>query len=112
MLSGHVQGYVNSAVKGYYRSVQLLRSYSNGIRSEGLQPQLVHCAPFLSIAQYLRKLYILCPKIRMAIVAYLKVWMTIIWYLKVRISIIYLSEGKDKYCIPIQRHVWISDGSI
>jgi hypothetical protein len=37
---------------------KLLRLYSNGIGSEGLWPQLVHCAPFLSIAQYFRKLYV------------------------------------------------------
>jgi len=83
----------------------LLRSYSNRFGSEGLRPQLVCCAPFLSIAQYFRILSVSYPKIRMAIVAYLKVWMTIVWYPdvgtsiitypKVRISIVFLSEGKD-----------------
>jgi hypothetical protein len=81
----------------------LLRSYSNDIGSKGLRPQLVRCAPFPSIAQYFRMLYVLYLKIRMTIVAYPKVWMTIGWYLEVRISIVYLSKGKGKYCIPIQR---------
>jgi len=39
----------------------------------------------------------------MAIVAYPKVWMTIVWYPDVGTSIVYLSKGKDKYHIPIQR---------
>jgi hypothetical protein len=56
----------------------LLRSYSNDIGSKGLWPQLICCAPFLSIAQYFRKLYISYSKIWMAIVAYPKVWTTII----------------------------------
>jgi len=56
----------------------VLRSYSRDIRSEGLQPQLVHCAPFPSIAPYFRILYLLYLKIRMAIVAYPKVRTTII----------------------------------
>jgi hypothetical protein len=73
----------------------LLRLYSNDIGSKGLWSQLIRCAPFPSIAQYFRKLYILCLKILMAIVAYLKVWTTIVWYPKVRISIIYLSKSKD-----------------
>jgi hypothetical protein len=57
---------------------QMLRSYSRGIGSEGLRPQLVHCAPLPSIALYFRILYVLYPKIQMAIVAYPKVQMTII----------------------------------
>jgi hypothetical protein len=56
----------------------VLRLYSKDIGSEGLQPQLECCAPFLSIAQYFRILYISYPKIQMAIVAYPKVWMTIV----------------------------------
>jgi hypothetical protein len=56
----------------------VLRSYSKDIRSEGLWPQLVCCAPFLSIAQYFRILYISYPKIQMAIIAYPKVRMTIV----------------------------------
>jgi hypothetical protein len=56
----------------------LLRSYSIGFGSEGLQPQLVCCAPFPSIALYFRILYLLYPKIQMAIIAYPKVWTTII----------------------------------
>jgi hypothetical protein len=60
----------------------LLRSYSKSIRSEGLQPQLMLCAPFPSIAQYFRKVY----------VSYLKIQMAIVAYPKVRISIIVLSE--------------------
>jgi hypothetical protein len=55
---------------------RVLRSYSRGIGSEGLQPQLVHCAPFPSIAPYFRILYVSYPKIQMAIVAYPKVRMT------------------------------------
>jgi len=73
----------------------LLRSYSKDIRSEGLQPQLVCCAPFLSIAPYFRTLYLSYPKIRMAIVAYPKVWTTIIWYPDVETSIVFLSEDKE-----------------
>jgi hypothetical protein len=72
-----------------------LRLCSNDIGSEGLWPQLVCCAPFLSIVPYFRILYLLYPKIRMAIIAYLKVWMTIVWYLDVGTSIVYLSEDKD-----------------
>jgi hypothetical protein len=56
----------------------VLRLYSNGFGSEGLWPQLVRCAPFLSIAPYFRILYLSYPKIRMAIVAYLKVQTTIV----------------------------------
>jgi hypothetical protein len=58
------------------RTRSLLRSYSRGIGSEGLWPQLVHCAPFLSIAPYFRILYISYPKIQMAKVVYPKVRMT------------------------------------
>jgi hypothetical protein len=58
----------------------LLRSYSRGIGSEGLWPQLICCAPFPSIAPYFRILYVSYAKIRMAIVAYPKVWTTIVWY--------------------------------
>jgi hypothetical protein len=74
---------------------RVLRLYSRGNRSEGLQPQLVHCAPFLSIAPYFRMLYISYPKIRMAIVAYPKVRMTIIWYLGREESNVFLSEDKE-----------------
>jgi hypothetical protein len=56
----------------------LLRSYSRGIGSEGLWPQLICCAPFPSIAPYFRILYVSYPKIRMAIVAYPKVQTTIV----------------------------------
>jgi hypothetical protein len=62
-------------VKGAYL---MSRSYSKGIRSEGLQPQLVCCAPFPSIAQYFRKVYVSYLKIQMAIVVYPKVWTTIV----------------------------------
>jgi hypothetical protein len=63
---------------------QVLRSYSKDIRSEGLQPQLVCCAPFPSITQYFRTLYLLYPKIQMAIIAYtyLKVHLDIGWKYK------------------------------
>jgi hypothetical protein len=88
----------------------MLRSYSNDIRSKGLQPQLIHCAPFPSIAQYFRKLYISYLKIWMVIVAYLKVWMTIVWYPKVRISIIFLSEGMSRYQMEVYRLVQTSLG--
>jgi hypothetical protein len=73
----------------------VLRSYSKGIGSKGLWPQLVCCAPFLSIAPYFRILYLSYPKIRMAIVAYAKVWTTIVWYPDVVTSIIFLSEDKE-----------------
>jgi len=76
----------------WVNTVQVLRSCSIDIRSEGLWPQLICCASFLSIALYCRVLYL----------SYLKIRTTIIWYPDVRTSIIYLSEGKDKYCIPIQ----------
>jgi hypothetical protein len=56
----------------------LLRLYSIGFRSEGLRPQLIHCAPFPSLALYFRILYLSYPKIRMAIVVYPKVWTTIV----------------------------------
>jgi hypothetical protein len=56
----------------------LLRSCSNDIRSEGLQPQLICCAPFPSIAPYFRTLYLSYPKMRMAIIAYPKVRTTIV----------------------------------
>jgi len=56
----------------------LLRSYSRGIGSEGLRPQLVCCAPFPSIALYFRILYVSYPKIQMAVVVYPKVWTTIV----------------------------------
>jgi hypothetical protein len=56
----------------------LLRSYSNDIGSEGLRPQLVCCAPFPSIAQYFRILYLSYPNIWMAIIAYPKVQTTIV----------------------------------
>jgi hypothetical protein len=56
----------------------LLRSYSNDIGSEGLRSQLICCAPFPSIAQYFRILYVSYPKIWIAIVAYPKVRMTIV----------------------------------
>jgi hypothetical protein len=69
----------------------LLRSYSNRFKSKGLQPQLIHCAPFLSIAPYFRILYLSYPKIRMAIIVYPKVRMTIVWYLDVETSIVFLS---------------------
>jgi hypothetical protein len=59
-------------------SVVLLRSYSDDIGYEGLWPQLVCCAPFLSIAQYFRKVYVSYPKTQMAIVVYPKVQTTII----------------------------------
>jgi hypothetical protein len=58
------------------------------IGSEGLQPQLIRCAPFLSIAPYFRILYLSYPKIRMAIIAYPKVRTTIIWYPDVETSIV------------------------
>jgi hypothetical protein len=73
----------------------LLRSYSKDIRSEGLRPQLVRCAPFPSIAPYFRILYLLYPKIRMAIIVYLKVQTTIVWYPDVETSIVFLSEDKE-----------------
>jgi len=71
----------------------LLRSLSIGFGSEGLQPQLVHCAPFPSIAPYFRILYLLYLKIWMAIIAYPKVRTTIVWYPDVEASIVYLSGG-------------------
>jgi hypothetical protein len=39
----------------------VLRSYSIGIGSEGLWPQLVHCTPFPSTALYFRVIYIAYP---------------------------------------------------
>jgi hypothetical protein len=65
------------AAKCIYEVI-LLRSYSRSNGSEGLRPQLIRCAPFLSIAPYFRMLYISYPKIWMAIVAYPKVRTTII----------------------------------
>jgi len=65
------------------------------IGSEGLWPQLVCCAPFPSIAQYFRILYLSYPKIWMAIVAYPKVQTTIVWYPDVGTSIVFLSEDKE-----------------
>jgi hypothetical protein len=56
----------------------LLRLYSIGFRSEGLWPQLICCASFPSIAPYFRILYLLYPKIWMAIVVYPKVQTTIV----------------------------------
>jgi len=73
----------------------MLRLYSKDIGSEGLRPQLVHCAPFPSIAPYFRILYLSYPKIRMAIVVYPKVRTTIVWYLDIETSIVFLSEDKD-----------------
>jgi hypothetical protein len=73
----------------------MLRSYSKDIGSEGLQPQLICCAPFPSIAPYFRILYLLYLKIQMAIVVYLKVRMTIVWYPDVETSIVFLSEDKE-----------------
>jgi hypothetical protein len=58
------------------------------IRSKGLQPQLVCCAPFPSIAQYFRKVYVLYPKIQMAKVAYPKIQMAKVAYPKVWMTII------------------------
>jgi hypothetical protein len=66
-----------------------------GNRSKGLRPQLVCCAPFLSIAPYFRMLYISYPKIRMAIVVYPKVRTTIVWYPGIEESNIFLSEDKE-----------------
>jgi hypothetical protein len=66
-----------------------------GNRSEGLQPQLVCCAPFLSIALYFRMLYVSYPKIRMAVVAYPKVRKTIVWYPGIEESNIFLSKDKE-----------------
>lgn len=43
----------------------LLRSYSRVDGSEGLWPQLVRCAPFPSIALYLRNTIVSDPKIQM-----------------------------------------------
>jgi hypothetical protein len=92
--SGGWQGSSNETLPLQMSSAgSMLRSCSNDIGSEGLQPQLVRCAPFLSIAPYFRILYLL----------YLKVQTTIIWYPDVGTSIIYLSEGKDKYHILIRR---------
>jgi len=73
----------------------VLRSYSRDNGSEGLQPQLICCAPFPSIAPYFRMLYISYPKIRMAIVAYPKVRTTIIWYPVREESNIFLSKDKE-----------------
>jgi hypothetical protein len=73
----------------------VLRSYSNRFGSKGLQPQLVCCAPFPSIAPYFRILYLSYLKIRMAIIAYPKVWTIIIWYPDVETSIIFLSKDKE-----------------
>jgi hypothetical protein len=63
----------------------LLRSYSNRFGSEGLRPQLIRCAPFLSTAPYFRILYLSYPKIQMAIV----------WYPDVETSIVFLSKDKE-----------------
>jgi hypothetical protein len=71
------------------------RSYSRGIGSEGLRPQLVRCAPFPSIAPYFRILYVSYPKIRTAIVVYPKVWTTIVWYPGIETSNVFLSEDKE-----------------
>jgi hypothetical protein len=82
---------VNKCVQCVY----MLRSYSRGNGSEGLRPQLIHCAPFLSIAPYFRMLYVSYPKIRMAIVAYPKVRTTIVWYPGREESNVFLSEDKE-----------------
>jgi hypothetical protein len=66
-----------------------------GNGSEGLQPQLVCCAPFPSIAPYFRMLYVSYPKIRMAVVVYPKVRTTIVWYPGIEESNVFLSEDKD-----------------
>jgi len=66
-----------------------------GNGSEGLQPQLIRCAPFPSIAPYFRMLYVLYLKIRMAIVAYPKVRTTIVWYPGIEESNVFLSEDKE-----------------
>jgi hypothetical protein len=87
--------YKHEIATGAVRLVQVLRSYSRGNRSKGLWPQLVRCAPFLSIAPYFRMLYVLCPKIRMAVVVYPKVWTTIVWYLGIEGSSVFLSEDKE-----------------
>jgi hypothetical protein len=79
----------------YQHVCWILRLYSQYIGSEGLRPQLVHCAPFLSIAPYFRILYLSYPKIQMAIVVYPKVQTTIVWYLGVETSIVFLSEDKE-----------------
>jgi len=73
----------------------LLRSYSRGNGSKGLRPQLVHCAPFPSIALYFRMLYVSYPKIRMAVVTYPKVRTTIVWYPGIEESNVFLSEDKE-----------------
>jgi len=70
----------------------MLRLYSKGIGSKGFWPQLVCCAPLLSIAQYFRKLY----------VSYLKIQMAIVVYLKGLDDYCMISEGKDKYCMSIR----------
>jgi hypothetical protein len=77
------------------RPHQLLRSYSKGIGSEGLWPQLVRCAPFPSIAPYFRILYVSYLKIQMAIVAYPKVRTTIVGYPVIETSNVFLSEDKE-----------------
>jgi hypothetical protein len=66
-----------------------------GNGSEGLRPQLVRCAPFLSIAPYFRMLYVSYLKIRMAIVVYPKVRMTIVWYPVREEGNVFLSEDKE-----------------
>jgi hypothetical protein len=91
-------GAMESVCKYTWKGVSLnilLRSYSRGIGSKGLRPQLVCCAPFLSIAPYFRLLYLSYLKIWMAMVAYPKVRMTFIWYPDVETSILFLSEDKE-----------------
>jgi hypothetical protein len=66
-----------------------------GNGSKGLRPQLIRCAPFPSIAPYFRMLYVLYPKIQMAVVAYLKVRKTIVWYPGIEESNVFLSEDKE-----------------
>jgi len=66
-----------------------------GNGSKGLWPQLVCCAPFLSIALYFRMLYISYPKIQMAIVVYPKVRTTIVWYPGREEGNVFLSEDKE-----------------
>jgi hypothetical protein len=85
----------NLHCNGTQRCPYLLRSYSNRFGSKGLRPQLICCAPFLSIAPYFRILYLSYLKIQMAIVAYPKVWTTIIWYPDVETSIVFLSKDKE-----------------
>jgi len=48
--------------------MDVLRSCSRDIRSKGLWPQLVCCAPFPSTALYFRVVYVVYLKIHMTIV--------------------------------------------